>query len=261
MVWRLARALVVATAVGVALWGGPFRPSPRLQYERACSVLDSHPARAELLLRGLIGDAGGDFPDAQLQLALLAIERGDWGELDANCTSLDWDRTEAYLLMRLGGKAMDGGRIDVARQCFTALRHRQTPCSIAGLQGMAQLYDREQRPDEALRCREEITKIVPNNAYFWRLLAEARAARRLSAAAAAAYRPVLRQPLRRREEADIRARLVAQLIAAGDAAAAREELQRLASADDNLTPEVLALIRQLDKLDVRSSSSEESGPP
>jgi predicted Zn-dependent protease len=258
--WRLCRALVVVAAVVIAAWGGPFRPSPRLRYQRACALLASNPVRAEILLRGLIADAAGSFPDAQLQLALRAIERGDWGELGAKCKSLDWHGADSDLLMTLGAKALDAGRWDVARLCFGVLRERDTAYAIAGLQGMARLYEIESRPDEALHCLEEITQMVPDNSHFWRLLAEARADRQHSAAAAAAYREVLRQPLRRREEADIRRRLVEQLIASGNASAARDELQRVASDDDNLAADVLALIKQLENLAACSTSDDRDTP-
>ena len=258
--WRLGRALVVVTAVWIAAWGGPFRPTRRLQYERACALLASHPVRAEILLRDLIGDAGGNFPDAQLQLALRAIERGDGAELETLCRTLDWDQADSELLLMLGVKAQDAGRIDLARQCFGALHEREIAYAIAALQGMARLHDIEERPDEALKCLEEITQLVPDNSHFWRLLAEARAARHDFAAAAAAYRQVLRQPLRRRDESEIRQRLVRQLIAAGDADSAREELQSLASADDNLTVDVLALINQLDTLAGCSTADDDKTP-
>src|SRR5262245_27526381 len=65
--WRLGRAIVLAIAVVAALWGKPFRPSPRFIYERACALQPYDAVRAERLFRTVVDDAAGDFPDAQLQ--------------------------------------------------------------------------------------------------------------------------------------------------------------------------------------------------
>jgi predicted Zn-dependent protease len=252
--WRLSRALVVAIAVAIAVWGGPFRPSPRQAYQRACVVLASDPARGELLLRALIRDAGGDFPDAQLQLGLRGIERDDWGEVERFLKTLSWDHADPVLLATLGGKALDAGRMEMARQCFSELSARETAYALVGLRGLAALHESEHRPDEALRCLEEIAQMVPDNPYLWQTFAEACAARHKPAAAAAAYRQVLRQPLRRRDEEEIRRRLVEQLIEAGDAVGARQELECLASVDDNQPPDFFALVEQAERLAAGSAS-------
>src|SRR5262249_11104596 len=169
--WRLARALFVAAAVGITVWGWPLRPDPQFQYRRACTLLGSDPQRGKRLLRSLIDEAGGNFPDAQLQLALQATERGNWAELEALSTRLEWERGESNLLLTVGWKAVGAGRLDLARPPFEALRRREAAYAIAGLHSLATLCDLEQRPDEALQHLETITRIVPDNVHYWRLAA------------------------------------------------------------------------------------------
>src|SRR5262249_35252226 len=151
-------------------------------------------------------------------------------------------------------------RADVACRSFEELRHRDTAYAIAALQGLAALHEQEHRPDEALECLEDITRLVPDNVHFWRLRAEACAVRQRPADAAAAYRQAIGLRPRRREEAEIRRRLIGQLVAAGDTDGAREELERLISSDDNLTPEVAKLAEQLDLAGLRRSSTRQARP-
>jgi len=246
--WRLGRAVVVASAVVMVLWGKPFRPDARFAYERACVLLSSDPVRAERIFHDLVEEAGGDFPDAQLQLALRAMECGHREELDAICERLKWDQADLNLLMTFGGIALSARRTDLARRSFEEMRQRDSGYAVSALRGLAIVHELEHRPEEALQCLEEITRIVPDNLHFWRFLADARAAEHQPAAAAAAYRQALRQRPRRREAAEIRQRLIKQLVDAGDAEGAREELERLISSDDNLSAEVERLVEQVSRL-------------
>jgi predicted Zn-dependent protease len=258
--WRLGRAAVLSIGVAVALWGKPFRPSPRFMYERACALQSSDPVWAERLFRSLVDDAGGDFPDAQLQLALRTMEQGRWEELEAICANVKWDRTNLDLLMTFGGNALAANRTSLARQAFEELRKRDAAYAISALWGLSVVHELEHRPEESLQCLAEITRVAPENLHFWRLLADARAARHQSGAAASAYRQALRLRPRRRDAAEIRQRLVRQLVEAGDTAGARAELEQLISSDDNLTPEVVRLIEELDFAGVARASSAAAGP-
>jgi tetratricopeptide (TPR) repeat protein len=244
--WRLSRAIGLAIAVVATLWGKPFRPSPRFIYERACALQPYDPVRAERLFRTVVDDAGGDFPDAQLQLALRAVDRGESYELDEICESLKWDQVNLDLLMTFGGNALAAQRTDLARRSFEEMRRRDNRYTIAALRGLSVVHELEHHPEESLQCLEEITRVAPENLQFWRLLAEVRAARHQFAVAASAYRQALRLRPRRREAAEIRQRLIRLLVDAGDTAGAREELERLISSDDNLTPDIAMLVEQLD---------------
>jgi len=253
--WRLARAVVVASAVAVALWGQPFRPDAHFAYERACALHSSDPMRAERIFRDLVEEAGGDFPDAQLQLARRAMEQGRWEELDTICESLRWDQADLDLLMTFGGNALAARRTDLARRSFEEMRQRDSGYAVSALRGLSIVHELEHRPEEALQCLEEITRVVPDNLHFWRLLADARAAGQQPGPAASAYRQALRLRPRRREAVEIRQRLIRQLVAAGDAESARDELEQLISSDDNLSSEVEGLLEQIGRLAVEQASS------
>jgi tetratricopeptide (TPR) repeat protein len=246
--WRLGRAIGLAIAVVAVLWGKPIRPSPRFIYERACALRPYDPARAERLFRTVVDDAGGDFPDAQLQLALRVLEQGESEELDAICENLKWDQADLDLLMTFGGTALSARRTDLARRSFEEMRQRDKRYTISALRGLSIVHELEHRPDESLKCLEEITRVAPDNLHFWRLLADARAVQHQPAAAARAYRQALRLRPRRREAAEIRQRLIRQLVDAGDANGARGELERLISNDDHLTPELEGLVEQVRRL-------------
>jgi tetratricopeptide (TPR) repeat protein len=244
--WRLGRASALAIAVALTLWGKPFHPSPRFIYERACALQPYDPVRAERLFRTVVDDTRGDFPDAQLQLALRVMERGGSEELDSICENLKWDQTDLDLLMTFGGNALAAQRTDLARRSFEVMRERDSGYAVAALRGLSMVHEQEHRPEQSLRCLEEITRLLPDNLHFWRLLADSRAARHQPAAAAAAYRQALRLRPRRREAAEIRQRLITQLVDAGDIDSARAELERLISSDDNLSQDVARLVEQLD---------------
>src|SRR5262245_39712949 len=113
--WRLVRTLLLAAAVGVALWN-PLRPAPATLYDQAALFLPSEPDRARWLLRTAVAEAGGDFPDAQIQLCLIAIRTGDWDELDELCASVRWDGADSAALLSLGYMASGARQIAPARQ-------------------------------------------------------------------------------------------------------------------------------------------------
>jgi tetratricopeptide (TPR) repeat protein len=159
--WRLTRAVVVAVALGITLWN-PWRPTPTFLYERGSALAPSDPSRARWMLRSAIAEAGGDFPDAQVQLCLLAIRSGDEDELHRLCRSLHWQDAEADALVSLGFTATSARRFESARQAYLELCNREPSYALYGLEGLANVYALEQRPEQALACLEEFTRRAPD---------------------------------------------------------------------------------------------------
>ena len=229
--WRLARVLLVVACVGVVLWD-PVRPAPAIIYERACAVLPSDPFRAKLMFRMAVADAGGDFPDAQAQLCLIAIRAGDANEVRRLCASLRWRGAHSESLRRLGYAALGARQTEPARQAHLELSRRDGSDSLFGWQGLATLFSIEKKTDQVVACLEEITRLAPEDPRPWKQLAAAHEEQHNPAAAAAAYRRALEHIVRRRDEIAVRHQLVARLLDAGELAAAGEEIDRLAARDD-----------------------------
>src|SRR5262249_12670419 len=128
--WRVFRTLVLAAAVGVALWN-PLRPTPMSLYQQASSYLPSEPMRASWMLRTAVAEAGGDFPDAQIQLCLIAIQLRDWDELERVCATLRWENAHSDSLLSLGYMASGARQIGPARQAYLELARRGSSCEVS----------------------------------------------------------------------------------------------------------------------------------
>ncbi|MGE5191865.1 MAG: tetratricopeptide repeat protein [Deltaproteobacteria bacterium] len=227
----LAGALLAAAAGLVArAW---LRPSPQALYDRAVLLLSSNPVAAEELFRKSLVCAGGGFPDAQLQLALLATRRHDWNQVRTICAGLDQPGVRSDLLLELGREAVAAHEWDLARRVRGELRERPPREAAPALQNLAALYRLHRRPAEELACLEELTTIAPDDPRSWWQLAQAYEVRESPADAAAAYRRALEHELPRKDEFEMRHRRIERLLDVGDADAARDELDRLVARGDS----------------------------
>jgi tetratricopeptide (TPR) repeat protein len=228
--WRLAAALLVAAAVSFGVWIC-LRPSSQALYDRALPLISSHPEEAEALFQKAVARAGGDFPDAQLQLCRLAIRRRDHDALQALCARVDWRAGRSDLLLNLGREAIAASDWDLARRVRAGLAARPPHEAVPALEVLAELYRSQRRPDEELACLEELTTIAPDDRRGWWQLAGAQERRENPADAAEIYRRALECHLPRRDEIEMRHRRVERLLDIGDAAAAGEEIEQLVERD------------------------------
>jgi tetratricopeptide (TPR) repeat protein len=219
------------TAVGLAAWNY-LRPSPDALYEEAAKIVASNAREAERLFRRSIARAGGRFPDAQLQLSLLEILRGDWDAARKTCIGLDWQGGRSDLLARFGQEALAAREWDLAMQAFLELRKRPSPEAVVAVQGLATLHQLQRRPAEALASMEELTALAPGDPRWWWQLAQAHERRENPSAAAAVYRRALEHALPRPDVIEMRHRLIERLLDEGDRAGARDELERLVALGD-----------------------------
>jgi tetratricopeptide (TPR) repeat protein len=256
--WRLARALVVVAAVGLVAHVCVI-PAPQFLYERGCRALGSDPARAKRLLTTAVAKSGGDFPDAQIQLCILALSERNWDEARAVSDSLDWRHARDDQLMSLGFVAQSARQFDLARRAFLELRTRAPVYAIVALQNLAAIYDLAGRADDAIDCLEEITRAAPEQPHGWCQLAQACDKYERREAAIVAYRRALENHLSGRDERAARHRLVELLIDAGEAAAAGDELERLVAGGNRDGARIERYREQIARLKSADAAVDETG--
>jgi tetratricopeptide (TPR) repeat protein len=228
---RVSLAVLLMVVASLIAWLS-LRSSPEELYGRASKTISTNPSEAERLFQKAVDRAGGRFADAELQLCLLAITRGDWEATRHRGATLDWQRGRSNLLAMLGSEALAAREWNLASQAFLELRERPGPEALAALQSLVTLYQLEHQPAAALASMEELTSRAPDEPRWWWQLARAFEVREDRAAAAAVYRRALAHRLPSNDEVEMRHRLIERLIDDGDAAGAGAELARLVADGD-----------------------------
>jgi tetratricopeptide (TPR) repeat protein len=229
---RLAAALLIVAGAALSGWLW-LRPSPQALYQRALRIVSSDPAAAETLFRKAVARAGGNFPDAQLQICRLAVRRRDRDEVRKICATLDWRGGRSDLILGLGRDAVAAGDWGLARQARIELGTRPRQEAAPALENLAEFYRRHRQPAEELACLVERVAVAPDDPRSWWQLALAHETRENPAAAAEVYRRAIEHTLPPQDDVEMRHRQIERLLDCGDVEAAREGLARLEARDES----------------------------
>jgi tetratricopeptide (TPR) repeat protein len=245
---RIVLVGILATGAALAAWMA-LRPSPPALYERATRLAAASPDEAERLYRQAVMRAGGSFPDAQMQLGLLAARRQAWEETEKICDSLDWRAVRADLVVALGREAVAARNTTLTGRVAAELSRRPRSTALPALQELATSCRGHGLPAQELTCLELQTVVAPDDPRGWWQLARAYESRADPVAAATVYRHAGERDLPPRDRVEFQHRLVERLVDAGVADEARDELNRLMAMDDTQTARIQVHRAHLHRLD------------
>ncbi|MBI3862947.1 MAG: hypothetical protein HY290_13735, partial [Planctomycetia bacterium] len=167
---RLAGLAVLTIALaGAAIWLAT-RPSPQKLFERGLAAGPRDGATAERLLREATRASGGHFPDAEIALCQLLLERGAWDEAAVQFAAADKESCRTDLLLDFGRTALAAGREREGIASLEAVRRRGNRDSGSALELLIEIARMWGATDEVISCARDWTELEPDNPRPWIVL-------------------------------------------------------------------------------------------
>jgi len=162
-------AVCVALAAATAAWL-TFQRSASQLLERGLATAAIDPVRGEELLRHAYERASRHYPDAEIALCRLLVQRGAWQEASALFAAIDVQNCRPDLLLAFGSEALAAGLLPQAEAALQSAAQRDAPERTAALELLFAHHLNWGQDEKLVATARTLARLEPQNPQRWHQL-------------------------------------------------------------------------------------------